>query len=289
MSFYTRLAFRLFGQFAEGVSPYFAETKINIKQAAMKTSLQEYLSSAILTCFIAFVAQLPILSFAFGFVFQSFLFSFLSAITVSFLVSVILFVSFVYYPRIEADSKAKDINNALPFASLYLSTVAGSRLPLYKIFQIFSKFSGYVGVAREINAINEDVRIFGFDIETALERAVERTPSKNFKELLYGILSIERSGGDLSIYLKEKAVSLMGDYRRKLVEFSRTLTVFIEIYLTSVVMGAIFFTILTAIISGISGTAGNLIVLQFLVIFLFLPLISVMFIVLVKSSSPGEE
>ncbi len=289
MSFYTQLAFRIFGQVTEQIEVYFTDTKNTLKQASMKYSLQEYLSIAIMTCFLVFLMQLPFLSFAFGFVFQSFLFSFLSAITLSFAISVLLFVVFIYYPKIEADSKAKNIDNALPFAALYLSTVAGSHLPLDKIFQIFSKFSGYTAVSKEVNAINEDVKVFGFDIETSLERAVERTPSKNFKELLYGILSVVRSGGELPGFLKEKATNFMAEYRRKIVEFSRNLTVFIEIYLTSVVMGAIFFTILTAIISGISGTAGNIIVLQFLVIFVFLPLISIMFIVLVKSSSPGEE
>ena len=57
--------------------------------------------------------------------------------------------------------------------------------------------------------INNDTKLFGLDIITALERAVERSPSKNFSELLYGLLSTIRAGGDMNIYLKQKSINFM--------------------------------------------------------------------------------
>lgn len=289
MAFYQALAFRLFNSVSEKAVKYFSDVKFDLKKANAGYSLQEYLSIAIFTSLLAFMIQLPVLSFLFGFVFKSFLFSFVFSVTLSFGTTIFVFLFILNYPKLTIKDKEKDIDNNIPFAALYLSTVAGSKLPLHKTFEIFSKFAAEGEMKRQINEINEDVKVFGIDINTALERAVQRSPSKNLKELIYGMLSTIRSGADLPVYLKEKSTSFMAEYRRKLYEFSRALTVYIEVYLTSIVLGAIFFTILTAIISGISGAAGNIILLQFFLVFVFLPLISVIFILLVKSVTPGGE
>jgi len=195
------------------------------------------------------------------------------------------------YPKLIIREKAKHIDNVLPFAALYLSTIASSKLPVHKLFEIFSKFSEYGELTDEIRSIQNDIDIFGLDVNTALERAVERSPSKQFKEMLWGMLSTIRSGGDTSVYLKETAINLMNEYRRKLYEFSHQLTIYIEVYLTTIVLGAIFFTILTSIMSGIAAGAAssNIIALQFIVIFIFMPLVSILFILMVKSITPGRE
>lgn len=289
MGFYTRTSFRLFGRLSESVSPYFVDVRANLKRARIRLSAQEYLSIAMMTCFLIFLIGLPILSFLFGFVFQAFLFSFISSFTASTFLMVVSFFLILNYPKLIIRSKAKDLDNTLPFASLYLSTIASSKLPLDKTFKIFSKFSRYDEITNEVNLITKDVEMFGVDINTALERAVERTSSKNFKEVLWGVLSTSRAGGDIAIYLKEKAKSFMADYRRKLYEFSHQLTMYIEVYLTTIVLGAIFFTILTAILAGMAGGTGNIIFLQFFLIFIFIPLVSILFVFLIKSITPGGE
>jgi flagellar protein FlaJ len=205
------------------------------------------------------------------------------------LLSVLIFFLFTKYPKTIISEKAKKLDNALPFASLYFSTIAGTKLPLHKVFRIFGKFSRYDEVKDEIDMINKDIETFGFDVNTSLERAVERTPSKSFRELIWGLLSTSISGGNISIFLREKSEELIGDYRRKLEEFSKKMMLFSEIYLTAIILGTIFFVILTSIFSGISGAGTNMILLQTLIIFVFLPLLSLGLIVLIKSATPGGE
>jgi len=277
----------MFSSITDFMDPFFPNLKSDLKKAKFKMSTQEYLSGGILLSFLVFVIELPLLSFVFGLIFQNFLFGFLTSITMSFFLLAILFLSYANYPKAIIRQRATNIDKTLPFASLYLATVASSQLPLAKIFEIFSKFGEYGELSNEFNQIHNEISIFGLDSNTAIERAIERTPSKNLKELLYGILSINRSGGDLSVYLKEKSKSFFADYTRRLLEFSHQLTVYIEIYLTAIVLGAVFFVILTAILAGISGAASNIIFLQFFLIFFFLPLISTVFIFLIKSSTPG--
>ena len=183
--------------------------------------------------------------------------------------------------------KSKKMDSSLPFASLYLSTISGTKLPLEKIFKIFGRFSKYGELTEEVELINRDIEAFGFDVHTALERAVDRSPSKNFKDLLWGILSTSTSGGDVTSYLREKSKGLMEDYRRKLMEFSKKMMMLSEIYLTAIILGTIFFVILSAIFSGIGGGVNSIILMQTLLIFIFLPLMSMLFIILVKASTPG--
>jgi flagellar protein FlaJ len=287
MSEYLRVAMQIFSPITDYMSPYFPNLKVDLKKAKFKMSAQEYLSGGILFSFLVFAIELPLLSFVFGLLFQNFLFGFLTSITMSFFLLAILFLSYVNYPKAIIKSKEKNIDKSLPFASLYLATIASSKLPLAKIFEIFSKFSEFGEVSNEFNQMQNEISLFGLDANTAIERAIERTPSKSMKELLYGLLSTNRSGGDMSSYLTDKSKSLMADYKRKIDDFSHQLTVYIEIYLTAIVLGAIFFVILTAILAGISGAGSEVIFLQFFLIFLFLPLVSGVFIFLIKSAAPG--
>jgi len=289
MSFYLNLGMRLFSQPSEMLITYFPDLRPDLRKARMKTTVQEYISKALLTSLIVFICELPLLSFIFGLIFQNFLFGFITAFTASIFITAGFFFVFVNYPKTVIKEREKKIDGSLPFASLYLSTIAGSKLPLYQILDVFSKFSRYGQITDEISLITRDMDAFGIDVNTSLERAIERTPSKNLKELLWGILSVNRGGGEVDIYLKEKAKTFLAEYRRKIYEFSHSLTVLIEVYITAVILSAVFFTILTSIMSGIAGTTGNIIILQFLLIFFFIPLISAAFIILIKTMSPTGE
>jgi flagellar protein FlaJ len=201
----------------------------------------------------------------------------------------IAFIAYVNYPKIIIGEKTKKIDDQISFAAVHLSTLASTKLPLDKVFEIFSKFSAYGEITNEFSKIESDMKMFGLDINTAIERAVERSPSKNLKELLWGILSTNTTGGDIDIYLREKSKSFMSEYRMKLRDFSQQLAIYIEVYLTAVVLGAVFFVILTSIVAGITGVGQQVLGLQFFLIFIFLPIVSALFIYLIKSSTPGGE
>lgn len=295
MTFYTILSMKYFGWLSDVISPYFTDVKHDLKRSQMRMSLKEYTSIAIFTSILVFIVELPLLSFIISILIPSPFFSFVTALTISVALPIIFFFLFMNYPKVIIKERAKEIDGNLTFASIYMSTLSSSRLPMYKVFDIFSKSSKYGQITNEISNIKKDMDVFGIDINTALERAVERTPSKTFKEMLWSMLSLSRTGGDVNIYLKEKAKNFIGEYRRRLFEFSHQLTIFVEIYLTAIVLGVIFFTVLTSIIGGISaigpvsGSGGNVIILQFILICVFLPGLSAIFIVLIKSSMPPGE
>ncbi len=291
MAFYTKIAMRYLGRPIEPYLHYFPDLRKNLKKAGMKTTLEEYLSVALLTCLILFVFELPIISFVLSLLGLGIAFSIFMSLTLSIVISFMFFFIFISYPNTVISSKSAEVTRVLPFAGIYLSNIAGSKLPPHKIFEIFSKFDEYGEVSNEAKRIVRDMTAFGLDIYTSLERSVYRTPSTELRDLLWSIMSTLKAGGDLSTYLQEKSKSFLASYRRKLSEFAHSLSIYLEVYLTVLVLGAIFFTILTSIMSGLGGgtVALDTVLVQFFLIYLFIPLVSAAFIVLIKAASPGGE
>jgi len=169
-----------------------------------------------------------------------------------------------------------------------LSTIFSSNVSPAEAFRIFSKFGEFKEVGKEMRRLVSDIDLFGIDVHTALERASERTPSKRLQEIFWGLLTTLRTGANVPSFLREKSRSLIEEYRRQVLEFSKTLSLYIEIYLTAIIIGTIFFTVLTSVMSGIIGGGSGLIASQFLMIFIGLPAITAIFIYLIRSSYPGE-
>jgi len=290
MSFFTRAAMRYLDKHIQPHLELFTELKKDLKKSGLRKSLEEYLSMSIFTCIILFIIELPVFSLIFSLLGLGFFFSFFMAITTSVLICAFFFLLFINYPKFIIRDKAREIEITLPFAGIYLSSIASSRLPPHRIFEIFSQFKEYGELNEEIKKIVTDMKVFGLNVYDSLERAVERTPSKELRDLLWAALSTLKAGGDLSIYLDEESKTFLSEYKRKLNEFAHSLSIYLEIYLTALVLGTIFFIILTSVMSGFTGiVAENVLFIQFFLIFFFIPLISTAFIILIKSSSPGGE
>ncbi len=290
MSLYNKIALNLLSRFVEPYLDFFSDLRTDLKRSRMRRTLDEYLSMSLLTCIILYAVEVPIISFIFSILGFGVLFSLFMATTISFGISLLFFLIFLNYPKFIIRDKAKSIENALPFAGIYLATIASSRLPPHKIFEIFANFKEYGEISEEARRMVADMKGFGMSIYDSIERAVARTPSNQFKDLLWAMLSTMRAGGDLAVYLREKSATYLNAYRRKITEFARSLAVYLEVYLTAIILGAIFFTILTSIMSGLGGIAAtDIILIQFFLIFLFIPLVSLAFIILIKTASPGGE
>ena len=91
MGFYTKLSMRLFGKLVEPYSYYFSDLKKELQMAKLGMSLEEYLSMAVMTSFLVFIIELPLLALILALLRLGFLFSFVTAITVS-----IFFLSLIH-------------------------------------------------------------------------------------------------------------------------------------------------------------------------------------------------
>ena len=133
-----------------------------------------------------------------------------------------------------------------------------------------------------------DNRLTGVFMHEALGHAAERTPSDNLKDLLWGIKSTITSGGDLKEFLNQKSKGFAQEYRRKLEEFTRTLSIYLEMYITVIIVGTIFVLVLTTIMSLVGGFTSQLQTIQMLMIIIGIPFITFIYVIMLKSVSPTE-
>jgi len=195
----------------------------------------------------------------------------------------------IFYPKIIALERARTIENALPFATIYLSTIAASGFPPHKMFQMLSKFKEYSELSKECAQINQDIQLLGLDLPSALRRAIDRSPSPRWSELLAGIGTSVISGGNLHTYLQEYAKSAVTNFKAKLAEFSTVLAIAIQIYVTLIIVGAVFFIVISSIMSSIGGVPVQTIRLaNYLFILVGLPVLTAIFILVTKGLSPTQ-
>lgn len=284
---YATFCYNQVGSYALEVVEYFEDLRPKLSKAGIEISLPEYLSMMIFTT--GLTALITLTVGGTFFVLSSGLSGILMALIASMVLTVLSALGFYIYPSVLVKDRASRIQDTLPFATMYLATLAGTGTPLPQIFKNLSETDEYGEVSKEAEKIARDIETFGMDISEALEKSANRNPSEDYKELMWGINHVMTTGGSLREFLQQRSQKLMNDYKRRVQEFSKNLSLLVEMYITVVVVGSIIFTSMSAVMSTLSpNMSDNLIVgIQLIAIFFGLPLISAMFIILVRGMSPG--
>lgn len=283
---YVNMSYRFFGDISRSIRPYFIDIKDDMQKANINYTLEEYLSMALFTTIITFILETAFISFILG-LFVEPLLAVAAGFVLSIGISGLLFFIFYAYPVTLSKHREAKIKKVLPFAVSYLATMSSSRVSPIHLFKTLATFKEYGEVAEEAKAISNGVDLFGLTMSSAIKKQAKVTPSKDMRDLLWGINTVILSGGDITSFLKGKRNELMDDYRRRIRKYAQDLGLYTEIYLTLIITGSIFFIVLSSIIASLSAGVG-IVVLQTFVVFVLLPLLSVAFIILIKSVSPLE-
>ncbi len=290
---FNKIAFKYFGNVVKPYLSHFDPLREELLKADIRTSLHEYVSGMAFLSTITLVVGWPTLSLIMGLALSyakvsSVALALTTSFTMTLMLSGAVAVAMYYLPALSASGRKRKIENALPFGTMYMATIASSGAPPSKMFRIISEFSEFGELSREVSKIYTDIEIFGMDARTAIMKAAERTPSEKFKDLLWGLATMITTGGNVSDYLRDKSKMFMGDFRRSIKDYAEQMSLYIEMYITLIIVGSVFFLILSAVMTAISPGA-SIISIQFFVIFIFLPMISIGFIALAKGISPTEE
>ncbi len=232
--YYLKISEQFAGGIAADFEDLFDELKKEIIMADLGYTLHEYMSMMIFSSGFIFFVTAPSISVMIG-VLNGTLYGAVAGVITGLFIGVFLgvgtFIGFYSYPKVMVGRRRSDIKNNLPFATMYLSTIAGTGTPPAALFDLLGQFEEYGEVSREAEKISRDIQTFGADSTQAIRGAAQRTPSDEFQELLWGINSIITTGGDLRSFLQEKAKSYMNDYRRRLDKFTDTLSFLVEMYI----------------------------------------------------------
>jgi len=289
-----KTALKLFGDITSPYLGYFESLNHNIKKAGIKQTLHEYLSSIVLYALLTFIITvivstvfitLVITQAATGTQMPA-IYAYTLGVIVSIVSSGAAFFLGYYYPGIKGKGLEARINRSLPFAVSHMATSAASGMNPVDIFKVLSLKKGAIGI--EAKRIYMNVKSLGMSLPDAMQKAANTTPSGQFSDLLWGMISVIKAGGNLEFYLRNRTRTFMSQYRRMLEEYAKSVTFYTEIYITLVIVGSLFFIVLTSILSPLTGGGSGLLMLQTFLVFFFVPFVSAGFIVLLKGISPTE-
>ena len=278
-------AYSFYGDFAASIAPSFGYLRDDLKKSGLRYTAEEYLSISLFVSIALLVLEIPLITLVFSLFGVHVVWALLIAMGVSATLTVVIFFLFTTYPRTQYDSIANEIERGLPFSVSYMMASASSDAPPLEIFKSVAKLDEYPALKEQALNIVRDVEGLGLDLGGALRREAKRTPSRQFRELLIGMDSTMRSGADLTAFLNNRATALFNNYQRRIKEYSDLLSMLVEIYITVVIVGSIFFTILSTVMSIMGGTE-NILVLQFFISFILMPIISLALAYYIKISSP---
>lgn len=284
---YAEFCYNQVGNYVLDYLDYFQDIRPQLSKANLEVSLPEYVSMMFFTSLV--LALFIMVVFGSVWALSSGVIGFIYSAAIAMIAAAVSAVVFYLYPQVVIQRRAQKMKNTLPFATMYLSTLAGTGTSVPRLFQVLSSVEEYGEVTREAERISRDIQTFNMDASEALRRAAERSPSREFKELMWGMNHSLSSGGSLREFLRQRADRLMDDYRRRVEQFAEQLSLLVEMYITVVIVGSIIFTSISVVLSTFSQgiDPGTIVAIQVLSVFLGLPIISGMFILLVSGLSPG--
>lgn len=282
------IAYQYFGGI---VNRYFLESfkdlNISLKKSGIKIALVEYLSLMLGTSAVVFMIQTPLISIIFSILLKSFIFGIFMGFFGGLVSAMSIFILFYIYPSIFIGDRQKNINSTLPFATLYLATMAGGGTPPIAMFRMLAKFN-YGEITKECKTIVEETDILGLNIINSIKNSAERSPSQEYNDLLWGMRTVIMSGGDIKVYLRDKAKAAVKNYKTSLELFQKKLELMMQGYLILVIVGSVFFMVLTAIMGAMTGGSMQTLITisQMVVVFILIPLSSIGFLLIAKGLSP---
>jgi flagellar protein FlaJ len=207
---------------------------------------------------------------------------------ISFIIGTLLiYVIVMKYPGMRKNNRATKINLTLHNAVAYMFAMRKGGGQLLVIFRSISENAPVYGeVALEFRQVIRDADFFGMDVVTALRHLMETTPSQKMKQFLEDMISIIETGGDLTGFLAGRVRLYQEEARFEQKEFLQFLSLISESYVTLFVAGPLFLIIIMVVMGMMGGAA---VTQMALVIYLLLPIGSLVFIILIDMVSIKSE
>lgn len=279
-------ATRLFAGFVDAYPQMFSFVRENLPKAGIKTPFRTYMSVVFLFTLVGFATTLAVVNVAF-LIFPGFGSAFLRiaySIFVPILVSVIIFLLLAFYPYQRVSSRRKSVEANLPFVLTHMGAIAQSGVPPYVIFKLISEFKDYGEISVEMEKIVRNIDRFGLDPISAMKEVADRTPSEDFRQMLYGVATTIESGGDIKSYLKGSGEQALFEWRIKREKFLQQLSAYAEFYTGILIAAPLFIIALFAVMNMIQPSIGgfDILFLTKASIYAIVPIVNITFLAFLR-------
>jgi flagellar protein FlaJ len=305
MNSFERFCFNVLGKRMKDKREDYAALRNDLISARFKTPFEVYLSTAYISAiivglagavvigFVSWVFQLPNLikyrgevpDILIGLSAHTLVLGTIFITVFSLLVfGGLTYLAFILYPGLEAGNRRRNIDASLPYAINYITSMSTAGITPAEVFRLLGSSTIYGQSAVEARYISREIDIFGRDLIDALRLVSSSTPSARMKEFLQGTMASVASGGNITDYFRTKAEQYALENRQTQKMFLETLALVSESYVTAMVAGTLFLIILQSIMSVLSG--DNKPMFLYAVIYIMIPLGSVMFVIMISSMTP---
>jgi len=244
-----------FGGFVKISPAYFEPLKEAIAISDMNIIPESYVGIVSAIAFSAAFSAALIVAVASSVFGIGFLWTLLGMLIFPVLFFLIAFTIGYTYPFQRVNAKKQNINTNLPFAINHMAAIASSGVSPEKAFEMMAQFEEYGAVSTESKNLVRQINVFGKDILNSIRFIAMRTPSKEFKELLYGILSIIETGGNMKDYLNEMSQLALFNYKLARKKYIETLSTYADIYTAILIAAPLFLVSILAVMNIIPGSA----------------------------------
>ena len=278
----SRLAFGLFG----GKIPSIPHYKEVYERAAMPLVYEVYLSTGIFLSFVlmgsSFVASL-LLEMRF-LPYANIGFAVLGSVVLGGVVCATTYLLWLTYPIFRRRNIRSSLESQLAYSFGILGVLSAAGMTLDKLFERVAISESNPVLAELARRFLRNVRLIGLDSESAIREVAVHSPSEAFTAMLDSIAVAHKTTGSIHDLVMFESSRLLRDKSDSLRRSIASLSVIAEMYITLVVVGPIIFIVMLAIF-GLLPTGGlpNPIFLINLIVFIGIPVLSVMFVILLDS------
>ncbi|MFB6245293.1 MAG: type II secretion system F family protein [Candidatus Nanohaloarchaea archaeon] len=243
----------IYGPLIDKKSRYFSDLKDDIQKAGMDVLFRTYIAKTLLysTGFsvLAFLGSTTYL-LSTGMSVAAFI---RFSIGVPLAGGLIILAAFYSYPSQKAGRRRKSIDENLPFALNHLAAIATSGIPPSSMFKLLSNFEEYGSISDEAEKVTRRVNAFGEDLTTALREVAEQSPSEDWNDVLYGILSTVETGGNLEDFLQEKADEALFDYKMQREKEIERISTYASFYTAILIAAPVFLVTILSVMNLLGG------------------------------------
>ncbi len=282
-----RLSLLLFGRIAAKLVKGF-ELSRPIKEAAMEVFPVVYAAKLLFYTFTTFAIGFIIFIFVYILTPLDYIVKLL-VLVFSIVTALLVFGIGLSYPYIKRGAREKSVESELPYFAAYMTLMAFGGAAPEKIIEKVAGLRVFKALREEAMRIIRDIKVFGMDPLTAIERNAYDHPSRTYRELMLGYTTTVRTGGDVLHYLEIKTSDIFRSYAEVLRSLADKIGLVVEAYIAIAIIGTLsfyIFFVVSGIIPaagqpGMGGLAGIL-----LYTFILMPTLTVLMIFIIDSSQP---
>lgn len=276
-----RVSSMFFSKTSEKLAPKFTGLSDDLKKANIRFLTSTYISISLFVSSIVFLLGIVLLLLM---IITNL--SLISFIWLPFLLVLLSFTGFYFYPAIEKGSVQKRILQELPFATIHMSAIAGSNIEPTKIFKIIAESSEYPTIGLEIRKLINQTDLYGYDLVTALKNSARQTSNAKLAEMFNGLATNISSGGNLKNYLEKKSENFLMDYKLERQRYTDLAGTFMDVYI-SIMITAPLILMMMFIVMNVSGIGVGISIDTLLVLSIVgLILLNIIFIAVIELKQP---